>query len=79
LMVTYARRLGRPLRFELGCNGIADPRDGGQEVGGVRNLTQWYTSRLEQFIRRDPDQYWWLHRRWKDSRSLRRRRQKRAA
>ena len=79
LVVTYARRRGRPLQFELGCAGIADPRAAGDEVGSVRDLTQWYTDRLEAFIRRDPGQYWWVHRRWKDSRSRRARRRKNAA
>jgi len=34
----------------------------------VPELTQWCTSRLEELIRRAADQYWWLHRRWKDTR-----------
>ena len=28
-------------------------------------VTQEYNAELEKFIRKDPTQYWWLHRRWK--------------
>ncbi|MHC5182455.1 MAG: lysophospholipid acyltransferase family protein, partial [Planctomycetota bacterium] len=28
-------------------------------------ITQEYNSELENLIRKDPTQYWWLHRRWK--------------
>jgi Kdo2-lipid IVA lauroyltransferase/acyltransferase len=61
-------RLGRPMRFELTNYATVDPQDVGNSVGTVRDLTQWYTTRLEELIRRAPDQYWWLHRRWKDTR-----------
>ena len=43
----------------------------GNSVDTIRELTQWYTTRLEEIIRRAPDQYWWLHRRWKDTRPKR--------
>ena len=56
---------------------VIDPRDGGPETGSVHDLTQWYTTHLEAMIRRVPQQYWWLHRRWKERR--RRPRAKRAA
>ena len=47
-------------------------------VAGVRELTQWYNHRLEEQIRQRPQQYWWLHNRWKDT-TVRRRRKKKAA
>ncbi|MGA2033095.1 MAG: lysophospholipid acyltransferase family protein [Thermoguttaceae bacterium] len=69
--VCAARRLDRPMRFEMTNFGIIDPRQAGSQVGSVRDLTQWYTSKLEEAIRSVPDQYWWLHRRWKDTRKKR--------
>ena len=76
--VCAARRLGKPLHIELDTPATIDPRDGGDQTGTIPALTQWYTSRIEDFIRRTPGQYWWLHRRWKDTRK-RRRSGKRAA
>jgi len=72
VVVCYARRLGgKPLTFEMVAAQVADPALGGPETANVRALTQWYTRGLEKFIRRTPDQYWWLHRRWKDTRTKR--------
>ncbi len=69
--VCYARRLAEPMQFEMVTQGMADPRDARDDVGTVRDMTQWYTSRLEQAIRTAPEQYWWVHRRWKDTRKKR--------
>ncbi len=74
LVVGYARRLDKPLKYELALEGIADPRSLPAEQCGIRELTQWYTSAIESTIRRHPDQYWWLHDRWKDKRGVRSRR-----
>ena len=79
LVVTYARRLGKPMHFEIGINGIADPADLDPAIAGVRELTQWYNHRLEEVIRVDPGQYWWVHRRWKGEPSKRKRREKRVS
>jgi KDO2-lipid IV(A) lauroyltransferase len=73
LMVCYGRRTGRPLQIELGAEGVVDPRVGGRELASVKSLTQWYNRALERIILRDPDQYWWLHRRWKGDPQMRRR------
>jgi KDO2-lipid IV(A) lauroyltransferase len=77
--VCYARRLGRPLQFEMVTAGVADPRDAPDDVSSIHQLTQWYTTQLEEGIRQTPDQYWWIHRRWKDRPPRRRRGRKRAA
>jgi KDO2-lipid IV(A) lauroyltransferase len=65
LAVGYGRRLDRPLRYEMGVEAIADPATGGAETRGLVELTRWFTTTLENLIRRGPEQYWWVHRRWK--------------
>ena len=37
----------------------------GDEEEDVRRLTQQYTSVVEEYVRRYPDQWLWIHRRWK--------------
>lgn len=66
MAVCYARRVGKPLHFEVGMEGVIDPQHGGPEVGGITQLTAWYNQMLEQIILEAPDQYWWLHKRWRD-------------
>jgi KDO2-lipid IV(A) lauroyltransferase len=75
--VCYARRMGGPMLFEMVSAAIADPHDSAGDLGTVRELTQWYTAQLESGIRAAPEQYWWVHRRWKDTR--RKRAEKKAA
>lgn len=66
MLVTGTVRRNRPLHFEILCEGVADPNNLPAEIAGVRPLTQWYNEHLESMVRRDPEQYWWLHRRWKE-------------
>jgi Kdo2-lipid IVA lauroyltransferase/acyltransferase len=75
--VSVARRLDRPMQFELVNYAMIDPHEVGNSLSTIHELTQWYTTRLEELIRRTPDQYWWLHRRWKDPRE--KKREKKAA
>lgn len=65
LVVSYAVRTTGPMQFELGLEGVVDPETMDDSLGGVKPLTQWYNLMLEQMIRRTPEQYWWVHRRWK--------------
>ena len=65
LLVTYAKRVGGPLQFEGGLMGVADPQIPGKELADVESLTRWYNAMLERVILSPPEQYWWVHRRWK--------------
>ncbi|MEO6807492.1 MAG: lysophospholipid acyltransferase family protein [Isosphaeraceae bacterium] len=65
VVVGYARRIGPGFRYEVGCEALIDPSEWTGTADDARLLTQRYTSALERIIRRDPDQYLWLHRRWK--------------
>jgi len=78
VVVSYAVRTGRPLHFLLSTYAVADPDAAGPECASGKTRTQWYTSRLEDIIRMTPGQYWWLHRRWKDTRPPKPSRQKAA-
>lgn len=72
LVFLYMRRTGGPLQFEFGVEGIYDPAEC-DEPKGVKEVTQWYNEMLERVVRRDPEQYWWVHNRWKDDRPAKRR------
>ncbi len=65
VVVGYARRVGPGFRYEVGCPMIIEPHEFAESSDDVKLLTQRYTSALEAMIRRDPEQYLWLHRRWK--------------
>ena len=65
LAICYARRLGEPLQFELGLADFFDPSSPATVVPDIPGITQWYNAVLESLVRRDPEQYWWVHRRWK--------------
>jgi KDO2-lipid IV(A) lauroyltransferase len=64
-MVSYARRIGEPLHYEVGPQATCDPLDPDFAYRSVPLLAQWYTDELENLVRKSPEQYWWLHRRWK--------------
>lgn len=68
----------RWVRFEAGCEDVFDVR----EIEGddeVRAITERFTKALEQAIRRHPEQYFWVHRRWKSVPRERKRARKAAA
>jgi KDO2-lipid IV(A) lauroyltransferase len=51
--------------YEVAVEDVIDPRDYATRPDAVMAITQRYTSALERLIRRHPEQYFWLHRRWK--------------
>ena len=56
----------RPMQFTLELLDSIDPSVPCPALAGVKPLTQWYNDVLAEPIRRMPEQYWWLHRRWRD-------------
>ncbi len=79
MMVCYNRRVGRPLKFQLVLTGLVDPAYPSDILASVQSLTQWYNDCLEAPIRNFPEQYWWLHRRWRDPPDRLRRESQRAS
>ena len=68
LCVVSCRRTTGPLQFLQRAHAVFDPRTAPPEMLTVPAVTQWFTSEFEKFIRETPEQYWWLHKRWKDHR-----------
>ena len=66
IVVGCARRVGRGFRYEVEVEAVLVPDRESDDPDVLRDLTQQYTSALERMIRRDPTQYFWLHRRWKN-------------
>jgi KDO2-lipid IV(A) lauroyltransferase len=50
---------------------VIDPRDYADRPDAVRAITERCTAALERLIRRHPEQYFWLHRRWKSQPAVR--------
>jgi KDO2-lipid IV(A) lauroyltransferase len=65
VVIGYARRVHDDFRFEVGCEDVIYPAEWKDERDPLRYITQRYTKAIEDFVRKDPGQYLWVHRRWK--------------
>ena len=65
LVVVGTPRVREPMVFEITCEEEIDPRDYAARPDAVKAITARYHAALERLIRRHPEQYFWLHRRWK--------------
>jgi KDO2-lipid IV(A) lauroyltransferase len=65
VVVGYARRVNDRFQFVVGVQDIIRPGDWALEQDPLRYITQRYTRAIEDFVRKDAGQYWWVHRRWK--------------
>ena len=59
------RRLDERYRFAIGIHRIIRPAEWADKDKPLDWVTAEYNKELENLIRKDPAQYWWLHRRWK--------------
>jgi Kdo2-lipid IVA lauroyltransferase/acyltransferase len=65
IIVGYCRRIQDEYRFRLGLTQIILPQQWKEQDDPLRWITEQYTAAIERFVREDPEQYWWVHRRWK--------------
>lgn len=65
IVIGYARRIEGRFQFKVGAQDIIYPADWESQNDPLRYITQRYTRAIEDFVRADPGQYWWVHRRWK--------------
>lgn len=63
--VGYSRRVGNRFFFEICVPRIIFPQEWAEKEDPLRWVTAEYTRAIEAFVREEPSQYWWLHRRWK--------------
>jgi KDO2-lipid IV(A) lauroyltransferase len=65
ICVGLSRRIGDRFFFEIEVTRLIMPQEWADKDDPLEWVTAEYTREIEQYIRRDPSQYWWLHRRWK--------------
>jgi len=65
VVIGAARRLDGHFHFRIITQDIIFPADWKDQADPLRYITQRYTKAIEDFVRDDPAQYWWMHRRWK--------------
>jgi KDO2-lipid IV(A) lauroyltransferase len=65
VVIGYARRIDDRFKFQMAAQDIIRPEDWKQQPDPMRYITQRYTKAIEDFVRQDPGQYLWVHRRWK--------------
>ena len=65
MVVLGVPRIGTPMKFAVEIEDLIDPRDYAGRRDAVPAITERFTQALERLVRRHPEQYFWLHRRWK--------------
>ncbi|MBI1825755.1 MAG: lysophospholipid acyltransferase family protein [Planctomycetes bacterium] len=65
IVIGYARRRGDCAKYDIGVQRIIYPQEWETQSSPLQWITQVYTSAIEEFVRADPSQYLWIHRRWK--------------
>ncbi|MGL4550595.1 MAG: lysophospholipid acyltransferase family protein, partial [Gemmataceae bacterium] len=65
ILVLGAARVGPRIDYRVYLEDVIDPGEYADRPDAVRAITQRFTAGLEAMARRHPEQYFWLHRRWK--------------
>jgi KDO2-lipid IV(A) lauroyltransferase len=65
LVVIGTAKIAEPFHYAVLVEDVILPEDYEGDRDGVRKITERFTAALERLARRYPEQYFWLHRRWK--------------
>jgi KDO2-lipid IV(A) lauroyltransferase len=65
LLVIGVARVAHPLRYHVIVDDLIMPEDYQGRPDAIPAMTKRFTDALERIIRQYPEQYFWLHRRWK--------------
>jgi KDO2-lipid IV(A) lauroyltransferase len=65
IVVGCTRRVGNRFFFDYVLSRIIFPHEWADKEDPLTWVSAAYTKAIEDFIRQDPTQYWWVHRRWK--------------
>jgi KDO2-lipid IV(A) lauroyltransferase len=65
ILVSCAVRVREPLGYQILTEDVIYPEEYAGRPDGVKAITERFTLGLERLVRRYPEQYFWLHNRWK--------------
>jgi len=65
LLVIGVAKVAEPLYYRVAVGDLIRPEEYAKHPDAVRAITQRFTTALEEVVRRTPEQYFWLHNRWK--------------
>jgi len=65
IVTGFVRRAEHGFRYELIADPVLWPQPSADREADIHALTQKLTSRIEEHIRKCPEQWFWVHRRWK--------------
>ena len=65
LLVAMAERVNGQFAYRIHVEDVIEPEDWAQQPDPLYYITARYVHGIEQLVRRAPEQYLWMHRRWK--------------
>ncbi len=65
LLVIGVAKVAEPLYYRVAVGDLIRPEEYAGQPDAVRAITQRFTTALERLISKTPEQYFWLHNRWK--------------
>ncbi len=73
ICVSVARKFAEPLKYEVAFEDLIFPEEFAGRPDALEAITKRYTEALERLIRQAPQQYFWVHNRWKHQPASRKR------